>query len=103
MRSILSKAEQKEDILAEAISKKKVNYQTASIKSVIGKSFIFIALFVFSVLSVRLLKQIPPMKNVFKEFHTSIENSKVEKEAAKNNSPAKIKKRVLHTFLLKIN
>jgi uncharacterized protein YacL len=31
------------------------------------------------------------MKNVFKEFHTSIENSKVEKEAAKNNSPVKVK------------
>ncbi len=56
MRSILSKAEQNEEILAEAIGKKKVNYQTASLKSVIGKIFIFIALFVVSFLSVRLLK-----------------------------------------------
>lgn len=93
MRSILSKAEQNKEILAEAIDKKKVNYQTASLKSVIGKSFIFIALFVFSVLLVRLLKEIPPMKNVFKEFHTSIENSHkksmAEKETAKSNYPVK--------------
>ncbi|KOR75449.1 hypothetical protein CPX_001572 [Candidatus Phytoplasma pruni] len=89
----MSKAEQNKEILAEAIGKKRVNYQTASLKSVIGKSFIFIALFVFSVLSVRLLKEIPPMKNVFKEFHTSIENSNkksmAEKEAAKSNYPVK--------------
>ncbi|XXP77426.1 MAG: hypothetical protein AB3N34_00585 [Lettuce witches'-broom phytoplasma] len=75
MRSILSKAKQNEEISAEVIGQKKVNYQTASLKSVIGKSFIFIALFVFSVLSVRLLKKIPSIKNVFEEFHTSIENS----------------------------
>ncbi|NWN46042.1 hypothetical protein [Candidatus Phytoplasma pruni] len=93
MRSILSKAEQNEEILAEAIGKKKVNYQTASLKSVIGKSFIFIALFVVSVLSVRLLKQLPIMEKALNEFHTSIGNSQkqseAEKGAANNNSPVK--------------